>query len=293
MVKSVSIPPSVDLPPGVRRESVNSRRGRLAALAVGERPTVLLVPGFTGSKEDFLPLLPLLHKRGVSATAIDLLGQYESVGTDDPSQYTLAELASDVVDVAHSLGGGVNLVGHSMGGLVSRAAVIAQPELFRSLVLLDSGPAAMPTQNQPRARALSEALRGMSLAQIWEAKLELDAAAGIEQPPPPMLDFLKKRWLDNNPLALAAMVEILLGASDETDALAEAARASGLPLLVAYGEGDVDSWPTQLQDEMAERLGAPAASIPLAGHSPPAENPEDTAVVLTDFWARSAGSEAS
>src|SRR5918997_893590 len=36
--------------------------------------------------------------------------------------------------------GFVHLVGHSFGGLVSRAAVLADPSLFASLTLLGSGP---------------------------------------------------------------------------------------------------------------------------------------------------------
>ena len=35
----------------------------------------------------------------------------------------------------------LHLVGHSFGGLVTRAAVLAEPALFTSLTLLGSGPA--------------------------------------------------------------------------------------------------------------------------------------------------------
>src|SRR5439155_8725343 len=39
---------------------------------------VLFVPGYTGSKEDFMPLLRPLANAGYRAVAIDQRGQYES-----------------------------------------------------------------------------------------------------------------------------------------------------------------------------------------------------------------------
>lgn len=59
--------------------------------------TVLLVPGFTGSKEDFLDLLPLLHDCGWTVIALDNRGQYESPHAPD---YSLDLWADDVCDIA-------------------------------------------------------------------------------------------------------------------------------------------------------------------------------------------------
>src|SRR4029079_9873387 len=85
---------------------------------------VLLVPGYTGSKEDFLPVLGTLARARHRAVSIDLRGQYQSVGPDDPSAYTIEAHAKDVAEVLASLGPQAHLVGHSFGGLVTRRAVI-------------------------------------------------------------------------------------------------------------------------------------------------------------------------
>src|SRR5947209_19202740 len=77
--------------------------GPLAALDTGgdgERGTVLLVAGYTGSKEDFAPLLAPMAAVGLSAVAIDQRGQFESPGPDDPAQYSIDALADDVLAVA-------------------------------------------------------------------------------------------------------------------------------------------------------------------------------------------------
>src|SRR4051812_46953942 len=122
--------------------------GPLAALDTGASSgpgTVLMIAGYTGSKEDFAPLLAPLADAGLRAVAVDQRGQYESPGPDDPAAYSVPELAADVLTVAHALreesGGPLHLLGHSFGGLVTRGAVLAEPDLVTSFTLLGSGPA--------------------------------------------------------------------------------------------------------------------------------------------------------
>jgi pimeloyl-ACP methyl ester carboxylesterase len=82
----VSTPTSLVLPDGVRRTEIQTSRGSFAALeavpvpGVCERDTALLVPGYTGSKEDFLPLLDQLAAAGRQVFAIDMRGQYQTPG---------------------------------------------------------------------------------------------------------------------------------------------------------------------------------------------------------------------
>jgi pimeloyl-ACP methyl ester carboxylesterase len=130
-----------------RHRTFDGGAGPLTALDTGgdgECGTVLLVPGFTGSKEDFAPLLRPLCAAGHQVVALDQRGQFESPGPDDPARYSVAELGQDLVAVARQLraegAGTLHLLGHSFGGLVSRAAVLAEPAAFTSLTLLGSGP---------------------------------------------------------------------------------------------------------------------------------------------------------
>src|SRR3954465_11368552 len=126
--------------------------GPLVALDTGpaDGATVLLVAGYTGSKEDFAPLLRPLCSAGFRAVALDQRGQFESPGPDDPAAYTVAELAADAPAGGRGLrsetSGALPLLGHSFGGLVCRAAVLAEPELFTSLTLLGSGPSKLVGQ---------------------------------------------------------------------------------------------------------------------------------------------------
>src|SRR4051794_16964530 len=104
------------------------RAGPLAALDTGGeavRGTALLVAGYTGSKEDYAPLLAPLADAGYRVVAIDQRGQFESPGPDDPAAYSVTELGADVLEVARVLhqetGDPLPLPGHSSGGRVTPA----------------------------------------------------------------------------------------------------------------------------------------------------------------------------
>lgn len=280
----MSTPPFLDLPAGSVRTRVTAARGELAALvATPTRPRggpVLLVPGFTGSKEDFIAVLEPLAAGGHPVVAVDQRGQFESPGEDDPSAYDLKALAEDVVAVARSLGEPVHLVGHSFGGLVARAAALAEPAALRSLTLMSSGPAAIPQPAATNLGLIVQALPVMDLEAIWAAKRQLESAEETEPHPPEIETWLHRRFVANHPTALLRLAEQLLGEEDRVDELATVE----LPVLVLFGEAD-DAWPPALQEDMARRLGAQARLIEGAGHSPAAERPEQTAGALLEFWA--------
>ena len=108
----MSTPKALQLPSGVRRLTIETSRGKFAALealplsGVHERQPALLVPGYTGSKEDFLLILQALAAAGRQVVAIDMRGQFETPGADDAAAYQLGALAADVAMVADWLSAG-------------------------------------------------------------------------------------------------------------------------------------------------------------------------------------------
>lgn len=284
MLPAVSIPPTVRRPVGVEAVNLRTARGELAALHAGppDGPTVVLVPGFTGSKEDFLPVLPALADAGFAAIGYDQIGQFESPGLGPDGDYSLTSLAADLLDIAIAHPP-VHVVGHSLGGLVVRAAVLGRPELFASVTLLDSGPGPLPRQFHDQLAALRQLVPIASLEQIWQVKEALDREAEVPLPPPAVHAFLHRRWVANDPWSLSGMAEILMTVPDRTDELATLLRQRTIPASVMYGVDDVSAWPVSQQQDMARRLGVPAVAIPEAAHSPAVENPAATAAELVGF----------
>jgi pimeloyl-ACP methyl ester carboxylesterase len=258
--------------------------GRVAVLdspPVGEhRATALLVPGYTGSKEDFAPLLDPLSAAGLRVVAMDQPGQYQSPGPDKPGEYTVAWLGAAVCAVAKALHDGpVHLLGHSFGGLVSRQAAIAEPGSFRSLTLLCSGPAALGGARKHRMDAI-EPLLPLGMAAVYAAVEELAMLDPRWQESTPQVKaFLKERFVASSAAGLKGMGDALVTEPDRVDELA----ATGLPVLVCYGALD-DAWLPATQAAMAARLGAREVVIAGAGHSPAIEKTADTVEALLSFW---------
>ena len=197
-------------------------------------------------------------------------------------------LADDLLAVLAGLSGGpAHLVGHSFGGLVVRAAALADPSAVRSLTLMSSGPAAIPAPADTNVALMAQALPVMDLETIWTAKRQLEAQLELEPAPPAIEAWLHDRFVANHPVGLRRVAEQLLSEPDRTDELA----ALDLPVLVTFGDRD-DVWPPALQAEMADRLGAAAVVLPDAGHSPAADLPEVTAQALLAFWAGIADTRA-
>jgi pimeloyl-ACP methyl ester carboxylesterase len=282
----VSTPRTLQLPDSVKPITISTGRGDFAALAAVPEigvplGTVLLVPGWTGSKEDFTPLVAELAGYGWRAYAIDQRGQYQTPGSDDPAAYELDELGLDLVAVSKELGGFSQLVGHSLGGLVSQAAVLAEPAVFSTLSLLCSGPAGFTdTDVRSQLELLAYGLENLPIEQVYDFKLEHDRrAADWVEPPADVAAFMRTRFVSNSPVGLASFTRRLVDAEDRVDKVAKA----GVRAQVLYGASD-DAWPLEVQDDMAERLGTRAQVIADAGHSPAIEQPGALARLLTDFF---------
>ncbi|MGH3829433.1 MAG: alpha/beta fold hydrolase [Pseudonocardiaceae bacterium] len=259
---------------------------RMAALrAVPTDPlgaVAVLLPGYTGSKEDFAALLDPLCGVGLSVLALDLPGQYESPGPDREQDYHPDPLGRTVAALVTELaadGDRVLLLGHSYGGLVARSAVLAGAPVT-GLTLLDSGPGALP---QGQRRALIDATEPVLRAQGIAAVQQLLEARNGTVEPPELAALLRDRFLRSSSVGLLGMATGLRTEPDRVAELSVALRTGDIECLVVYGESE-EVWPLPLQRDMADRLGAAVREIPGAAHSPSSENPQALLDVLLPTW---------
>ncbi|SFQ18284.1 Pimeloyl-ACP methyl ester carboxylesterase [Amycolatopsis arida] len=272
------------------RVELPGRYGPVAALR-GPRPrrplaTVLLVPGYTGSKEDFAPLLDPCAEAGFRCVAIDLPGQFESPGPDEEEAYLPAPLGAVVAELVERIAGEgpVLLLGHSYGGLVVRGAVLAGARVA-GLTLLDSGPHRLPPGYRLTALEAGEpVLRTEGVAAAYAVREAVSAQfPAWATMASELKEFFRDRFVASNPAGLLGMARGLHDEPDRVAELAETLRRGGIPCLVVAGEHD-DAWSVPAQRDMAERLGAPFATVAGAAHSPNTENPSGLLKVLLPTW---------
>jgi pimeloyl-ACP methyl ester carboxylesterase len=277
----------LELPAGVEKIEIELSTHSLIALSTTKPAInpelVLCLPGFTGSKEDYVAILPPLSHAGYHVISIDQRGQFESKFTTDKNSFTIAALAQDVTALAKKFNKPLHVIGHSMGGLVAAEAVLREPELFSSVTLLCSGPGAIPMDRQRNITAIRKGFPQTPLLAAWnlieaeEKRLDPDKFSNE------VWAFRKKRWLENNPQALHEMAAILQDTPDFSEPLAKVLKLNQISSLVLTGEND-DIWPLSDQQKMAQTLAADFVVLASAGHSPARETPAETAAALVNFY---------
>jgi pimeloyl-ACP methyl ester carboxylesterase len=274
-------------------------RGVLACEDTGgcDRP-VLLVHGFTGSRDDWSEVVEPLAARTGRVVSCDLRGHGESTNVGTKAAYAFDELVADMMLVLDGLDiGRCDAVGHSLGGLILAEVCRRAPERFGSLVL-------MSTPLRPIVTNMAGLLAGQSaVARLGAMRIAVNAGimnrlalvGGMRMltpffvrsarvgPPsmrasrtamgPDVFDErvrTKVRAID--PRAFVAIGDYLTRFAS----IAPTMRAITCPTMVMVGEED-DAFVPRAAEVVAElRAGGNAAArlevVPGAAHSPQIEN---------------------
>jgi pimeloyl-ACP methyl ester carboxylesterase len=259
------------VPAGVQRGWFDVPSGRLAALLAGEpgEPRVVLVPGVTGSKEDFSLMMPLLADAGYRVESYDLAGQYESANAgpenlSPPSpRYDLDLFVNDLIAVLERGRTPAHVLGYSFAATVAQLAALRRPDLVASLTLQSPPPETGQTfRGVKRIGWISNLVNGRvgGALMIW----------GIQQNytkvPPGRHAFVVSRFRLTRRSSVGDVIGLMMRTPDTSEQLA----AMPIPKLVAVGEHDV--WPTSLHRAFAESIGARFKQY-ATGHSPCEEAP--------------------
>jgi pimeloyl-ACP methyl ester carboxylesterase len=255
----------------------------LEVVEQGSGPTLLLVHGFGGAKEDFAEQADALAQRHRVVT-FDHRGHGASDAPTEASAYTLDRLALDTLAVADAVGANqFRLLGHSMGGMVARRVVLARPQRVEALVLMDTSPGPVPgidgeLLEMGAVIALNEGMG--ELKRIMDAFQPLGTPAyeQLMAERPDYVEFNDRKWATLSAVMWAALGREIRDQPDQLAALA----AVRCPTLVIVGEQDLPF--LGVARDMAETIkGAELAVIPDAGHSPQFENPTAWLGVLECF----------
>jgi len=266
--------------PGQSSSRFAAPSGSLAMVSAGDPAgeRVLLVPGATGSKEDFVLMLPLLAEAGFFAQSLDIAGQYESgeAGPPPGEPYDWRLFVDDLIALLED-GGPAHLLGYSFAGIVAQLVAVERPELLRSLALLSTPPDA---GNAFRTVKRIGALSGLASPRVGAGLMIWGIVTNKNRVPPKRLDFVRSRF----ELTSRRSVDDMIGLMQDAPDLAPRLRELPLPKLVAVGSHDL--WPLERHARFAERIGAELA-VYETGHSPCETAPHQLVRDLLALYARS------
>ena len=256
--------------------------GGLAAWSLGvpNNPRVVLVPGATGSKEDFLLLAPPLVRAGYFVQSFDLAGQYQSAEAGPSASSGHWDYPLFVADMLAFIGDApTHLLGYSFAGVIAQMITASHPELVRSLTLLTS-----PPQTGVAFRGVRfigwlthfVPARGCAALMLWGVRSNVNGVTPARG----------KFVLDRLKVTKRASVDDVISLMYHTPDVTEQVCDSGVPVLVATGDGDL--WPVRTYQEYADRLGARLA-VYRTGHSPCETTPNQLAFDMLSLFKQAEG----
>ena len=240
----------------------------------GAGPPVLLLHGFPATRSLWSCVAPALAGKGFRLLVPDLVGYGASVAAagvrvDMRSQARWLFEALDILGLAR-----VAIVAHDVGSAAAQLMVASAPHRVRALAVLDG------------VYAGEWAMAAVASIQAWDPA---DAAR--------LFPVLVRRLAKSGALreTLTAYegeqggLRLIRAARDldprQTEHIAEALRASGVPALVLWGQNDAFLPLDTVARPLAELLGANLVILP-GGHFTPIDCPLEVANALLAFFAQ-------
>ncbi len=247
----------------------------VACLVQGSGPSVVIVHGIGGRKEDFLPVIGALAPH-FTVYAIDMLGFGQSakdltgITIGLQVQAVQALLAGQDIAKAH-------LIGNSLGAWVVAAFAAAHPASVDRLVLIDAAGLKVTLSGPPPVNFAPDTVEEMH--QLLATVLDSPFAQTHEFAAQALAGFKA-----GGEAATLAKLFAAFGAADNADRpLDDILPAITAPTLVAWGAND-RLFPPALADVVAAGVpGSRKVLIPDASHFPQVDNPQALSRALLEF----------
>jgi 3-oxoadipate enol-lactonase len=211
----------------------------------------------------------------------DHRGQGRSEAPEDGKPIDLRTVYEDAVAFIQALRlAPCHFVGLSMGGFVGLRVAARHPELFRSLVLLDTSAGAELPSNLPRFRLLAAVTHWLGLWPVVDRIMRIYFGPTFMNDPARRAEReALRRQLASNPRAVWRAMD---GVINRRSVEGELHRIL-TPALILVGEEDAVTLP-EMADRLHERIaGSRLLRLPHGGHMSNLEQPEAVNAAISTF----------
>jgi pimeloyl-ACP methyl ester carboxylesterase len=241
-------------------------------------PPVVLIHGYTDNARDWVPLIPYLSRK-FRLIVVDLRGHGRS---DKPECcYARIDFAYDIkllLDALHIAR--ADVVGHSLGSMITQVLAEQWPERVRKVVLVSS-------TGGPRAGSLPKKPALDYAAEIRKLKEPIDPdspfmIAWWDSPKPVNPDFIRRQRRDAANIPLAVWLAVLDQGANAADLQRNLPKLKA-PALLIWGSDD-PIMGKEVRQTLREAL--PSATVKVfdgLGHNPFWEDPQAVAAVINNF----------
>ena len=246
---------------------------------VGKGDPLLFVHGLGSSSRDWEEQVGFFANR-YKVIVFDVRGHGKS--SKPPGPYSIPLFATDTSKMLKALGvGPAHVVGISMGGMIAFQLAVSQPEMVKSLVIVNSGPEFIVRTFKERmqvwqrffiVRLLGMRKMGEVLSNRLFPKAEHEELRAV----------FVGRWAENDARAYREAMRAIIGWS-----VADQIKDIRCSTLVIAAEGDYT--PVAAKKAYVERMArAELVVIEDARHALPAEKPEEFNAAVEEFFVEQA-----
>lgn len=215
----------------------------------------------------------------------DFRGQGQSEVTE--SGYDIDTLTEDAAELIKSLKcGPCHFVGLSMGGFVGMRLAIRQPQLLKSLTLMETTADPEPDENKGRYRLMNFIARWFGIKHVSNHVMSIMFGKKFLNDPDRAEE--KQEWQDrmiaNHRIGVTRAVKGSVNRAGVYEQLDEIS----LPTLILVGDQDVATVPAKSERMYARIRNSKLVVIAGAGHSSSIEEPEAVNAAMEAFLADTA-----